>query len=545
MRLPAHINCEEPVRLMIEADARRLLDSRSLPVMAERLISRRTALGLLGASALVHTAGCGTSSPASQSGTDPAEPLHYLTLREIGRRIESRDLSPIDLAERMLDRIATVDRSLKSYATVMRVEALAAARAADQEIRAGKYRGPLHGVSVAVKDLCYTKGVRTMGGTKVRENFIPDVDATVVSRLRDAGAVLLGKLNLSEGATAGYNPARDVPLNPWNPDRWPGMSSSGSGVATAAGLCYAAIGTDTGGSIRNPASANGVVGLKPTYGRVSRFGVLAMADSLDHVGPMARSVTDVAIMFDAIAGHDPKDPTSLDAEGPQALTALARDIRGVRIGVDRDYALKGIDSGQAVAIDRALEVLSGLGAKVVDVRMPDLSEVLEMWSKICGAEIVAAHAATYPSHASEYGPYMREFLAMGTRVTPQQLTAARERREAFTAKFTAVLESVDAIAGPSGGDPAWPITHAIQVGSLPEYHKAWSEAAPRSAEFTMPMDLAGVPAICVPCSFSADGLPYSIQFTGRRLSESMLCRIAHAYEQATEWHTHHPNLKTG
>jgi amidase len=444
----------------------------------------------------------------------------------------------------MLDRIATVDRSLKSCATVMREEALAAARAAEQDIRAGRYRGPMHGVPVAVKDLCYTKGVRTMGGTTVREHFVPEVDATVVSRLRDAGAVLLGKLNLSEGAAAGYNPGRDVPLNPWNPDRWPGMSSSGSGVATAAGLCYAAIGTDTGGSIRFPASANGVVGLKPTYGRVSRFGVLAMADSLDHVGPMARSVADVAIMFDAIAGRDPKDPTSL--EGPaRAFQDLTEDIRGVRIGVDRDYALKGIDSGQAAAIDKALQVLSGLGATIVDVRMPDLSGVTEMWLAICGSEMAAAHAATYPSRASEYGPYLREFLATGARVTPQQLTAARQRREVFTAAFTRVLESVDAIAGPSGGDPAWPITHAIQVGSLPAYHQAWSAAAPRSAEFTMPMDLAGVPAICLPCGFSADGLPYSIQFTGRRVSESMLCRIAHAYEQATDWHTRHPNVKTG
>jgi amidase len=389
------------------------------------------------------------------------------------------------------------------------------------------------------------KGVRTMGGTKVREAFVPDVDATVVSRLRDAGAVLLGKLNLSEGAAAGYNPARDVPLNPWNPDRWPGMSSSGSGVATAAGLCYAAIGTDTGGSIRNPASANGVVGLKPTYGRVSRFGVLAMADSLDHVGPMARSVADVAIMFDAIAGRDPKDPTSLEAAVPPAFKDLTREIRGVRIGLDRDYALKGIDGGQAAAIDRALQVLSSLGATIVDVRMPDLGGVLEMWSAICGSEIAAAHAATYPSRASEYGPYLREFLARGGRVTPQQLATARERRAVFTATFNDVLESVDAIAGPSGGDPAWPITHALQVGPLPDYHKAWSAASPRSAEFTIPMDLAGVPAICLPCGFSADGLPFSIQFTGRRLGEPMLCRIAHAYEQATEWHTRHPNVKTG
>jgi amidase len=267
-----------------------------------------------------------------------------------------------------------------------------------------------------------------------------------------------------------------------------------------------------------------------------------MADSLDHVGPMARSVADVAMMFDAIAGGDPKDPTSLEAPAPQVFKSLAEDIRGVRIGLDRDYALKGIESGQAAALDRALQVLSGLGATIVDVRMPDLSGVIEMWLAICGSEIAAAHAATYPSRASEYGPYMREFLATGARVTPQQVAAARERRKVFTARFTDVLESVDAIAGPSGGDPAWPITHAIQVGSLPEYHKAWSAASSRSAEFTMPMDLAGVPAICLPCGFSADGLPYSIQFTGRRLGESMLCRIAHAYEQATEWHTRHPNV---
>ncbi|HEY1912235.1 MAG TPA: amidase [Vicinamibacterales bacterium] len=513
--------------------------------MIERLISRRAVLGLLGASALVHAAGCRTSSSTSQPGVDPAVPLYYLTLGEIGRRIESRELSPVELTGRMLDRIATVDRRLKSYATVMREEALAAAHAAEQEIRAGRYRGPLHGVPVAVKDLCYTKGVRTMGGTKVREDFVPHVDATVVSKLRDTGAVLLGKLNLSEGATAGYNPARDVPLNPWNPDRWPGMSSSGSGVATAAGLCYAAIGTDTGGSIRFPASANGIVGLKPTYGRVSRFGVMAMANSLDHVGPMARSVADVAILFDAIAGRDSKDPTSLEAPAPQVFKDLTQGIRGVRIGVDRDYALKGIDSGQAAAIDAALLVLKGLGATIVDIRMPDLSGVLDMWSAICASEIVVAHAATYPSRASEYGPYMREFLATGAQVTPQQLAAARERREVFTSRFIDVLESVDAIAGPSGGDPAWPITHAIQVGSLPDYHKAWSAAAPRSAEFTMPMDLAGVPAICLPCGFSADGLPFSIQFTGRRLGESMLCRIAHVYEQATEWHTRHPDVTTG
>jgi amidase len=498
----------------------------------EGLTSRRHALAFLGATAVLPL----------RKLLAAAEPLHYLSLGEMARRIASREISPVDVTQQMLARISRLDPVLKSYATLMADQAIADARAAEKEIQAGRYRGPLHGMPIGVKDLCYTKGVRTMGGTKVLQDFIPTFDATVVTKLRAAGAVILGKLNLSEGATAGYNPARDVPLNPWNHDRWPGMSSSGSGVATAAGLCFASIGTDTGGSIRNPSSANGVVGLKPTYGRVSRHGVLAMAESLDHVGSLARRVGDAAILFDAIAGRDPNDSTSLKAPPANTFAALNQGIRGLRIGVDRNYALKGTDGGQAKAIEAALDVVAGLGAKIVEVRIPDLTGMLDTWMTICAAEIVQAHAKNYPSRANEYGPYMREFLANGARVTPQQLAAAREKRAAFTAQFAKVLDSVDAMAGPAGGDPAWPITHELQVGSLPAYHEAWSKAAPRSAEFTMPMDLAGVPAICLPCGFSSEGLPYSIQFTGRPLSEATLCRVAHAYEQATAWHTRHPQV---
>jgi amidase len=510
-----------------------------------KILSRRRALKLLGASALVPLAGCEgpASVPPSIASDGAGEALHYITLEEAARRISARELSPVDLTRYMLDRIARVDRSLKSYATVMTDQALADARVSEQEIQGGNYRGPLHGIPVAVKDLCYTKDVRTMGGTAVLRDFVPAFDGTVVAKLRAAGAVLLGKLNLSEGATAGYNPAFDVPLNPWNRDRWPGMSSSGSGVAAAAGLCFAAIGTDTGGSIRNPASANGVVGLKPTYGRVSRYGVLVMAESLDHVGPIARSVADAAIMFDVIAGPDPNDPTSLDAPPANAFRDLEQGIRGVRIGIDRDYALKGIDSGQGAALEAALQVLTSLGAELVDVRMPDLTGMTDAWLTICATEMIVAHAANYPSRASEYGPYIREFLAGGARVTPQQLAAAQQLRTAIGAQLTILLDSVDAMIGPSGGDPAWPITHELQVGPLPAYHEAWSAAAPRSSEFTMPMDLAGVPAICLPSGFSPDGLPYSIQFTGRRLSEPMLCRVARAYEQATDWHTRHPKVE--
>ena len=504
-------------------------------------LSRRESLALLGATALA-TVPMGVPVEA---GTSPAsvgapEALHFLSLETLASRIASGALSPVAVTRYMLDRIARLDRHLKSYATVTAEQALAAARTAEREIRAGRYRGPLHGVPIGVKDLCYTKGVRTMGGTPVRKDLVPTFDATVVSKLRSAGAVILGKLNLSEGAAAGYNPAMDVPLNPWNPGRWPGMSSSGSGVALAAGLCYAAIGTDTGGSIRNPSSANGVVGLKPTYGRVSRYGVLAMAESLDHVGAMARRVADAALMFDVIAGPDPKDSTSLDVPPARAFQHLRSGLRGLRLGIDRDYALKGIDAGQARAIESALGTLRELGARIVEVKMPDVSHVVDIWQPICAHEMAAAHAATFPSRAAEYGPYLREFLEIGTRITPEQLAAAGRARRALTQQLNLVLDSVDAIAGPAGGDPAWPITHAIQVGPMAAYHAAWSAAAPRSAEFTMPMDLAGVPAICLPAGFSPDGLPYSIQFTGRRLTEATLASIAYAYETATPWHDRHP-----
>ena len=504
----------------------------------ENRVSRRRAAALAGVGTIASLS-AGSWAESSRDST-AKQGLHYLSLQAVARMIASREVSPVELTQHMLDRIAEVDPVLKAYATLMPQSALSEASAAEREIADGKYLGPLHGVPIGIKDLCYTKGVRTMGGTAALKDFIPAYDASVVLKLRAAGAVILGKLNLSEGATAGYNPAMDVPLNPWNHDRWPGMSSSGSGVGTAAGLCFAAVGTDTGGSIRNPASANGVVGLKPTYGRVSHYGVLDMAASLDHVGALAREVADVAAMFNAMQGPDASDPTSLNAPHADTRTALGQSIRGLRIGVDRNYALTGIDKGQAAALETALGVLTGLGAQLVNVKMPDLSEVPLIWSTICSAEIVAAHRADYPARADQMGPYFRAFLEKGSRVTPEQLASARAKRTAFSARFRAVLETVDVMAGPAGGDPAWPITHAIQVGPLAEYHAAWSAAAPRSAEFTMPMDLAGVPAICLPCGFSPDGLPYSIQFTGRRLSEAMLFRVSYAYEQATGWHTHHP-----
>jgi len=335
------------------------------PKNGEARMSRRQALLGVGSAALLSLqSSCASkesnaaASASSQSGKQPAmEPLHYSSLRDVARRIQSKEISPVELTTRMLDRIATVDPKLKSYATVMREQALEAAKRAEEEIQRGTYRGPLHGVPIAVKDLCYTKGVRTMAGTSIYANFIPDHDATVVTKLSQAGAVLLGKLNLTEGAMTGYNPARDIPVNPWREDLWAGTSSSGSGVATAAGLCYGSIGTDTGGSIRYPSAANGVVGLKPTYGRVSRYGVFPLAESLDHVGPIVRRAGDAAVMLEAIAGFDSNDPTSLKAPVPYILDELNKDVRGLRIGFDRRFATEGIHPEQSAALQSAVDLV--------------------------------------------------------------------------------------------------------------------------------------------------------------------------------------------
>jgi amidase len=507
-------------------------------------MTRRRALAALGATALAPLAACTgrESAPSTAATAVSLENAHWMGLQEISRMIASRAVSPVALTQHMFDRIRQVDASLKSYATLMEDQAMSAATEAEREIKAGKYRGALHGVPVAVKDLCYTRGVRTTGGTRVLRDFVPDQDATVVTKIQSAGAIVLGKLNLTEGAAAGYNPERGIPVNPWNASRWPGASSSGSGVATAAGLCFAAIGTDTGGSIRFPASANGLVGLKPTYGRVSRHGVLALSPSLDHVGPMGRRVADVAILFDAIAGHDPKDSTSLADPPASALAAVGQGVEGLRIGIDRSHASTNIDPGQVASIEAALHVLEGLGARIVDVKMPDLAAMLNMWFAICATEALAEHKANYPSRAAEYGLYFRDFLATGAAMTPAQVAGAQAWRAKFTAGFNALLESVDVMACPAGGAAAWPVTRELMLSPMAELNGTWEKVSPRAAEFTMPMNLAGTPAICLPSGFSPDGLPYSIQFAGRRLSEPMLCRVAGAYERATKWHERHPEV---
>jgi len=511
--------------------------SKPLPVW-DPTLSRREFLGVVGVGAFA----CLCSGLMQGCDSAPRDialegPLHFATLTDVARLIESGELSPVELTELMLARIEAIDDRLMSYATLMADQAREAARSADEEIRAGIYRGPLHGIPVAVKDLCYTRGVRTMAGSGALSNFIPEYDATVITKLDKSGAVLLGKLNLTEGAMGGYHPDFELPINPWHDELWAGASSSGPGVATAAGLCFASLGTDTGGSIRFPSMANGVVGLKPTYGRVSRYGVLPLAESLDHVGPMARSVSDAAIVLQAIAGHDPNDPTSLDEPVPDMLAEIRRGVSGTRIGFDARYATDGVDPNLASSIKTALGVLEGLGAEIVTVKIPEFPPALrEAWFSICSYEARRAHAATYPSRAARYGPYFREFLEIGSGVTDESYAHASGARSEFSDQFRAVLETVDAVACPSGGAPfAFPAE--VQYGGMAGFDPYMPNIL---FQFTIPADFAGTPTISLPCGARPDGVPQTIQLMGRALSESMLCRIAYGYEQATEWHKRHP-----
>ena len=461
-------------------------------------------------------------------------PLHYKTITEIAALIEARELSPTEATRASLERIDALDGRLKSYATVMADHAIEAARRAESEIAAGEYRGPLHGVPIAVKDLCFTDGVRTMGGSKVYADHVPGFDSTVVARLESAGAVLLGKLNLTEGAMGGYNPELQIPLNPWNEDRWAGSSSSGSGSATAAGLCFGSLGSDTGGSIRFPAAACGIVGLKPTWGRVSRYGVLALAESLDHVGPMTRSSADAAIMLQAIAGYDANDPTSLSAPVPDMLAGIEDGVAGVRIGLDERHVSDGVNPELTRAVLDGVKVLEGLGAEIVEIDMPDVDRYLPAWPVLCSAEAVAAHRENYPSRRDDYGPWFRGWLDMGAGKSAADYAEANNMRAECNGLVREAFKDIDAMACPSTIGPAYPVTPEALYGPMD------SRRGTAFQRYTVPYDFNGAPTLSVPCGLSSDGLPLSLQFVGKGLSEALLCRIGHAYERATEWHSLHP-----
>ncbi|MDA1279747.1 MAG: amidase [Chloroflexi bacterium] len=461
--------------------------------------------------------------------------LHYQTIEKLAPLIESRELSPVDLTRAQLDRIETLDPQLKSYATVTPELALKQARQAENEIAHGRYLGPLHGIPIAVKDLCNTSGIRTMGGSAVFADNVPDHDATVVVKLRHAGAVLLGKLNMTEGAMGGYNPALQVPENPWRPSHWAGASSSGSGSATAAGLAYGTLGSDTGGSIRHPAAVCGTVGLKPTWGRVSRHGVMDLAESLDHVGPLTRSAVDAGIVLQAISGHDPLDPTTLPQEVPDMLARVGMDIRGLKIGWDENYATSDMEPSFAAAVESGVKVMEHLGAEIIPVKMPEfLREAMAAWPVICSTEAANAHSATYPSRANDYGPFLRQWLENGLHHSATEYAQANSLRLRLNGALRNTIRAVDVLACPSTARASYPVTKEFLYGPIPGDRDPWS------GRFTVPYDFSGLPTIALPCGLDDNGMPVSLQFAGHHLAEPLLVQVGAAFESATDFHNLHP-----
>lgn len=463
----------------------------------------------------------------------PAD-LHYLPLHEVAQRLKARRLSSVELTRSLLDRIDRIDPRLRSYATVTADRALADAARLDAESAAGTSRGPLHGVPIAIKDLCNTEGVPTAAGMAIHRRNLPSRDATVVARLKQAGAVILGKLQMTEGAYGAHHPGIPAPLNPWNAAYWTGSSSSGSGAATAAGLCFASLGSDTGGSIRFPSTMNGLSGLKATWGRVSRAGVFPLAESLDHVGPMARSALDAAIMLGVIAGPDPDDPTSVGLSVPDYAASIDQGVRGWRIGVPSN--LHGLDEDAERALDGAVDVMKQAGAEIVDVKLPDgFDQGARDWVPLCGVEAALAHEATYPSRASEYGPVLAGLLDQGRRLSAVELARLQVRRAALTGELNRLLASVDLLLMPVMARAVWSTEALLAAGREPE-------AVAGRLRYTAPFDLSGHPTLTLPGGMTADGVPVGFQIVARAFDEGAILAAGHAYQQATEWHSRRPPL---
>jgi amidase len=461
--------------------------------------------------------------------------IAFMGAVDLGKLIAKRKLSSVEATRAMLERIAQLDPKLKSYVAVLEASALKDARRADKEIKARKKRGPLHGVPIAVKDLCNMTGVATTAGIPMFRKSIADHDATVVRKLRDAGAVVLGKLHLTEGALAEHHPDVAPPINPWSASRWSGASSSGTGVSVAAGLAYGALGSDTGGSIRFPASCNGIVGLKPTWARVSRYGVFPLSQTLDHVGPLTRSVEDAAAMLAAIAGRDVKDPTSASLPVPDYLSTINRGVKGIRIGIDRKYAFGGVDAEIKKGIERALRALKAAGAIIVPFKMPPLEAALAAWGPLCTADAATGHAASYPSKKSGYSDTFGGFLDMGHAVSGLDYATAEITRREFRGQMESIFTSIDLMIKPvyQRINPTVKsfLAMCAKEGGLDDL-----------IAFTAPDDIAGVPTITLPAGLDKNGSPLSFQLVGRHFEEALLFRAGRVWQNASDWRDLRPPL---
>ena len=484
-------------------------------------------------------------------------PLHDLSLRDAAARVRRRETSSVELVRATLDRIAAVEPAVGAFLTVTEAEALAAAAAIDRRIAAGEDPGPLAGVPVGIKDIICTAGIRTTAGSRILERFVPAYDATVTARLKRAGAVIVGKLNCDEFAmgSSTENSALGTTRNPWDGNRVPGGSSGGSGAAVAAGECHAALGTDTGGSVRLPAAFCGVVGLKPTYGRVSRYGVIAYASSLDQVGPLARDVADTALMLEAIAGHDPADSTASPRPVPSYLAALEQGVRGLRLGLPREYFVEGMQPEVEAGVRAAVRELERLGAIVEPVSLPHTEYAIATYYLIATAE-ASSNLARYDgiryglrvpadslgamyeaSRAAGFGTEVKRRIMLGTYALSAgyydaYYLKAQQVRTLIRRDFEQVFQRCEALVTPVAPTTAFRLGEKI-ADPLTMY---------LSDIFTISVNLAGLPGLALPCGFDASGLPIGLQVIGRPFDEETVLRIGAAYEQATDWHRRRASL---
>jgi len=461
--------------------------------------------------------------------------LSHLSITEASSGLRRKEFSLVELAQACLKRIESVDSKLHSFITVTADLALEQARKAEQELRAGKDKGPLHGIPIALKDLYATKGIRTTCHSAVLQDWVPHYDATAALKLAQAGAVLLGKLGMHEFAFGG--PSVDAPFpavrNPWNTAHIPGGSSSGSGAALAAGLCLGSLGSDTGGSIRTPSSHCGVVGMKPTYGRVSRYGVVPLSWSLDHAGPMARNVEDCAILQQAIAGHDPNDPASAKVPVPDLRAELKNGIKGLRVGVPRTNWFnenKGTDPETEAVFNNALKTLESLGAFVIDIEGQPFSLARKANQTILVAEGYAYHEKRFQEAPGKFGSSVRRRMLEGAFLSAADYITALRARTVLNDEIRANFFRVDVFATPT----------------VPRPPEAFETIDPNEQNlrpsFTNPFNLTGLPAISLPCGFTKDNLPVGVQIVAQPFEEGTAFRVAYAYEQATEWRERRPKL---
>jgi aspartyl-tRNA(Asn)/glutamyl-tRNA(Gln) amidotransferase subunit A len=449
--------------------------------------------------------------------------LHYLTIRDASARIRSRRLSPVELTQATLARIDAVEPKVRAFITLTRESALETARAAEREIMAGRYRGPLHGIPIAVKDTHYTKGVRTTCASPVHENFVPPFDATIVTRLKNAGAILMGKTNLPEFSSGSSGNGTN---NPWNLGRPTGGSSAGNAAGLAAGMFFGASGGDTGASIRGPAALCGVVGLKPTYGRVSGYGVMKLSWSVDHNGPMTRTVEDNALLLNVIAGYDPEDWATADVAVPDYTRALRRGVRGMRIGIPKRALIAGFHPDELKAFDDALDVFRKLGARVIEVDLPETIRVMgDAHNIIRICEAASYHEPFLATKAELYGASnVRRDVEAGALITAGQYLRAQKMRKVFVRQMLALFEGFDLMMTPE---------------TVPAGEPSKGPLNPHS-----PFNDTGFPGMAVPAGFSTSpqGLPLSIQIVGKPFDEETVYAAGHAYESETRWHERRPAL---